>query len=305
MCLVSSGTRHIKLLDVRHMATHEPPPLDWIFKGVAARGHLTLFVGAPKDGKSLKVLTCAGMASNGGGAVAGIEVQAAKTLYIDAENGEAEIWRRVHGKDYNHEFLHIGEGRGLDLTRDADELCELCDALGPDVLVLDSWRSLWSGDENKSEEVDACLGPLRSLAHAKGVAIILIHHAPKYDPSTYRGSGSIGAAVEICVMVHNEGETPHKIRRLELGFSRFEPVFDEMWFAITEGAEIVEVDPQDKAPKSENAQKLLDALQDGMTWVEWARAAGKDNRQGAMRNARDTLARREIVVKRDERYYRA
>jgi predicted ATP-dependent serine protease len=306
-----SGARHLVPLDVNRLLTEEPPDIKWLVGGVVARGHLTMLVGAPKDGKSLFLFRCAAVGSNGGGELAGIPVAPLTVLYVDAENGEHEIHRRIHGEPVNVERFHLYEARGLDLLRHSDELRHLCDSLNPkpDLIVLDSWRPLWTGDEIKPEETDRCLTPLRNLAHEMDLGIVLIHHTPKYDTSVYRGGGAIGAAVEMCMLMHNEGEKPHKIRKLEIGFTRFRPTFEEYWFVIGENAEIQEADAVDKAPKSINTAKLLPKLEDGMTWKEWTQAAGINNKNGAARDLRDKMVANNVVRvepgerRQDDRYF--
>ena len=73
----------------------------------------------------------------------------------------------------------IAEARGFDLREDLDLVRRLADKHGVDLVALDSFRSLWRGDERDEAETSAALDPLRELSHDKGRASSLVHHAQK------------------------------------------------------------------------------------------------------------------------------
>ena len=102
------------------------------------------------------------MAAIGDGAtVAGIDCARGTTLIVDAENGEMEAWRRVHGLGIRPGTLAYVEADGFDLRRDFAQLGALVDEHEPHVIVLDSLRSLAPGlDENDSMQTEAALRPV-------------------------------------------------------------------------------------------------------------------------------------------------
>jgi hypothetical protein len=145
-----SAAQRLRVLSTSDMLTTEPPPVDWLVEGVVARGTLTMLAGREKEGKSLLCMAFATASSSGGGTVAGIPCHPGRALVVDAENGPAAIHRRVRAlglavEDASH--LTVAEARNFDLRRDLGQLARLLDELEPDLLVLDSWRSLWSGQE--------------------------------------------------------------------------------------------------------------------------------------------------------------
>ena len=85
-------------------------------------------------------------------------------LLVDAENGEREIHRRLKAMDLTlrRTNLVIAEARGFDLREDLDLVRRLADKHGVDLVALDSFRSLWRGDERDEAETSAALDPLRS-----------------------------------------------------------------------------------------------------------------------------------------------
>jgi len=140
----------LRELDTLALLMGTPSPLAWVAEGVDAEGALTMMGGREKSGKSLLEFGISSCAASGGGSLAGIAIAPAKTLIIDAENGEREIHRRLHAIGLDPVFakmLVIVEVRGFELREDLDRVVDLIDRHRPDRVVMDSFRSLWRGDE--------------------------------------------------------------------------------------------------------------------------------------------------------------
>jgi hypothetical protein len=231
----------LQILDTRKLLTSEPPPLDWLAEGVFCRGKLTLFGGREKRGKSLVALALAVCMASGGGEVAGIRVKPGRVLLVDAENGEREIHRRLRamGLAPKHaENLVIAEARGFELREHLYVVADLARRHRVDLVTLDSFRSLWHGDERDEAEVAAALDPVRDLAHGTETGFSLVHHAQKAGEE-YRGSSAIGACIDWCVMLDREREDKDKARRrLANPLARFAPERPDQWMRIcSEGDE--------------------------------------------------------------------
>lgn len=194
----SAGT--LTDLDVGGMHTTEAPPVRWVVDSIAARGAVTMLAGKEGQGKSLLTQALAvGVAS--GKPVAGIGVDPGRALLIDAENGSGVIHRRLRTFGLSArvaERLMVKEaGHGFDLQRDLYQLYAAIERMEhrPDLLVLDSWKSLWSGSEHNTQSVVGCLTGLVELARKYDLAALLIHHTTKAG-DTYRGSSAIGATLQ-------------------------------------------------------------------------------------------------------------
>jgi hypothetical protein len=211
----------LRRLDVERMLATVPAPVPWIAEPLLAHGAVTMLVGREGQGKSMLALALAAAIGHGR-SVAGIACRPGRVLVVDAENGEAETHRRVRGLGVKPGTLVYAEADGFDLRAD---LCDVEALLGehrPDVLVLDSLRSLAPGlEENDSGPVEAVLGPLRGLSRRHQCATLVLHHAGKASNS-YRGSTAIGAAVELGFTLAREGEDPHR-RTLTCWKSRLAP----------------------------------------------------------------------------------
>jgi hypothetical protein len=225
----------LRELDTAALVQRAPDPLHWLADGVYCRGKLTLKGGREKRGKSLVQLALAVCMASGGGEVAGIPVKPGRVLIVDAENGEREIHRRLRASGLDTEGarnLHIAEARGFDLRQDLKLAADLAQRHAVDLLVLDSFRTLWRGDERDEAEVAAALNPIRDLAHDTDIAVSLIHHAQK-GGEEYRGSSAIGACIEWCVMLDRDPQDPDKARRrLANPLARFAPERPDRWFRV-------------------------------------------------------------------------
>jgi AAA domain len=229
----------LRVLDTLRLLTTKPPPLEWIADGVWSPGKLTLFTGREKRGKSLVQLALALRMASGGGELAGIHVKPGRVLLIDGENGEAEIHRRLHALELAPEHadnLMIAEARGLDLAALTDSYLVESYAVRhrADLVLLDSFRALWRGDERDEAEIAAALDPIRAFAHDTGAAVSLTHHLPKGGEQTYRGSTAIGAAIEhVVVLERFEEDSQSKTRRkLSNPLARFAPQRPDRWLSI-------------------------------------------------------------------------
>jgi hypothetical protein len=177
----------------------------------------------------------------------------------------------------------------------------------PDLLWLDSWRSMWSGDENSAQEASQVLDPLRELIRRHNVGAGLLHHANKLGQ--YRGSTAVGASVEnIVEFTKAEDDEDRRRRRLRNTACRFEQEADDCWVRIeadrARGLVLIDeaqpfVPPQGGRPRErdDTAGELLAALGDTFTaWPDWARAAGLDPSDRTARRARDDLADDRLVT---------
>ena len=297
---VAPGTPKLRRCDVAGMLTTVPEPVDWLVEGVVARGTLTMLAGREKEGKSLLSLGFGGCAAGGGGEVAGLACQSSRVLVVDAENGDREIHRRVRSLGLDAIAagrLEVFEARGFDLARDLDDLDDLLTDLYPDLLVLDSWRSLWSGEENDSGEVSAVLDPLRGLIRERNVGAVLIHHMRK--GGGYRGSTAVGASVEnILELARHDDDPDRRRRRLHNRACRYEQEAEDRWLRVEADRErgLLLIEPTDPyvpetgQPRGSMKERLLGVLTNTPTaWPAWAHSADVDPKHGTARRARDEL----------------
>ena len=144
------------------MVREKPPAVPWVVEGLVVRGMLTVVNGREGEGKSLLAMAlAAGVAT--GQDEGGLVCRPGCAVIVDAENGKAEIHRRVRTLELPDRGVECFEAEGFDLRRDLPDLEAMLEGYRPDLLVLDSYRSLWGGEENDSREVSQVLDPLRNL----------------------------------------------------------------------------------------------------------------------------------------------
>ena len=201
----------LRRLDVARMVREEPPAVPWVVEGLVVRGMLTVLNGREGEGKSLLTMAlAAGVAT--GQDEAGLVCHLGGAVIVDAENGAYEIHRRVRTLDLPGD-VEVREADGFDLRGNLGELEDVLAAHRPSLLVLDSFRSLWQGDQNDSREVAAALDPLRNLVRRHDVGTVLLHHSGKGNGAAYRGSSAIGASCELGFKLAREEDDDERERR--------------------------------------------------------------------------------------------
>lgn len=310
----------LMLLDADEMLTTDPPPLDWLVEGVAHRGSLSMLYGQEKQGKSMLTQAIAReMIKKAGGSVAGLRVKPGTVMLVDAENGEAVIHRRLHLLDVSRDDAErlkpviVGPG-GFDLCRDMGELHWLMGAHAPDLVVLDSFRTLWDGDEDSSRETSPVLVALNELARGHRAAILMIHHDGTNDSKPGRGSTAIPAVAETNVRLLSMRDDPDPQRRRL--FSRTRHDEDRtVWLRIDAdedtgsiGIEITEPLAGDRAPAAKVSRKdpeLLARVRDSLTGEfetlkSVAERVGLSPKSRTLRNYLDELRDEGTAEKDDE-----
>lgn len=203
---------NVRWLDVTELKATTPPPVPWLVEGFAAQGALTMLVGEPGQGKSYLALALAAGVCRGNDA-AGFPIAKRRNAAIfDAENGASEMHRRLASLDYP-EGLNVGVTEsGFDLERQLYEIEEAGSELGTELIVLDSFRTLWpGGDENDSDEVTRVLAGIQQVARTTDTAIVVLHHRNK--SGGYRGSGAIAAVPEILIHMGSNPRDKDQARR--------------------------------------------------------------------------------------------
>ena len=227
----------MRWLNVRSFRHSKPPEVPWVIENIAARGMVTMFVGEPGKGKSLAVLAAAAAASQGVPFV-GFPTKLTGCVVIDAENGEHEMHRRMSSLNF-YDNVQVADAIGMDLQ---SKLHIIEDAIQPAevrLLILDSFRTLWHGDENDSNAVTKIMNPLQQLARENDCAIIIIHHTNKMGG--FRGSGAMQAVPEIMITL---GQLPRD-KQQDRRFMRWDklrcaPRPKTRWVRITPEADFIE-----------------------------------------------------------------
>lgn len=79
-------------------------------------------------------------------------------------------------------------------------------ALPPGLLIFDTLRASHNGDENSSKDMALVLSRLKELREA-GFTIVVLHHTPKGNDGTYKGSTAILDLADHVLSLERQGKT--------------------------------------------------------------------------------------------------
>lgn len=212
-------------------------PIKWIVDDYIPYGGMIGIAGEPKSGKSTFSLELAiRLASKDNLWLNSIGIKPCKVVYIDAENAEPLIKNRLHklGATESCEDLFIITRQTLGVGRidmmNASIVMRLKKILAEiglcknDLVVFDSFRRLFSGNENDSSIIADVMANIHATSPASK---LILHHLRKKNqdstgisPDMVRGSGDFNAAVDGLIMVETEGKED-KITTMELSLPRW------------------------------------------------------------------------------------
>lgn len=303
----------IRFLDVARMAASDPPPVPWLAPPLLPRAALTALYAPGGDGKSLLSMALAAALAHGG-ELAGVECETATSVYLDAENGEWEIHRRVHTLGLPVSGVQVADAGGLDLRGDMAAVEAVLRDKTPDLLILDSLRSMTPGmDENDTRQTAAVLDPLRRLAHDSGAAILLIHHANK-GGRDFRGASSIRDSVDVLWHLGRQDDDPDPGRRfLSCRKMRVAAEPPRLWLRLDVDRGRVLIDraepPEEQAPQITQPvrARLSDEILAGMDdrplrLAAVAELVGRKPKDGSVRNALNGLVGGGLLARRGGEY---
>jgi hypothetical protein len=190
-----------------------PPP---IVPRLAWAGRSTLLAAREKSGKSTLVGYIAAAVTRGGYFL-NDPCAAGDVLLVGLEEYPGDAARRLRHFDATATRMHLLTGWTGDPRERPQELAEAIDRVGPILVIIDSLAAYSGGliqDDNNATQMAAVVQPLTDLAHSRGVALVLIHHARKSDGRS-RGSTAITAAADVvCEYFAPEEDTDPTLRRM-------------------------------------------------------------------------------------------
>lgn len=190
--------------------------LDRVLGGGLVRGSVVLLSGEPGIGKSTLLLQ-----------ISGSIAAERRVLYVSGEESPGQIRLRAERLGVGSENLYILAETGLDAALGQ------VDTLNPEVLVVDSIQTLWSGEVSSTPgsvtQVRECASRLIALAKSRGIAVIMVGHVNK--------EGGIAGPKVLEHMVDAvlcfEGEQRHAYRVIRATKNRFGSISELGVFEMT------------------------------------------------------------------------
>ena len=187
---VPQAGREIHVLKLSVLEASSAQETRWILPNFLPVGSYTIMSATTASMKSWVALHAAlCMATGTKGAFEPQEPT--KVLYIDMENGEAEVHRRVAGLkagmfpngqpeilEKNLEFVFFPH---LNLAQEGDDdiLSELVAQIGAKVVIIDTLRRISSGEENDSGNSNMIKLAFERTIQRTGCAFLVLHHHKK------------------------------------------------------------------------------------------------------------------------------
>lgn len=322
----TSVRHHVTLLNLDELLANPPPDPDFAW-GNQAGGYIelgTLCV-LHGDGGLGKSLIGQGLCRRYtlGKEWLGQQCNGGIALYLDGENSLAEIARRLYSFEFRPGDENLKYGRVqfpilLDPAAGEKLMDELILDTGATLIVLDSQRALWGGDEREQLEVRPMYDMLARVAEKHMVAILLIHHDNK--SGLYSGSTDINAAVVSRIHLERKAPKDRSDRRRILWHekSRSGPEQEPVTFTVDknwDGILTFEIHDSDtgntgksKTPGEARLglrERVLDILSDRVprTRSETAHALGIDTSNGTLRRTWNDLIEEGLLASSDNQHW--
>ncbi len=188
------------------LISEAPEEVDFTVDGLVPTSGVTIFSGEGGIGKSFIALDLAMAVASGTAFADRFPCQAGPVIYVDLENDEGTIGRRLK---------RLGMGRGIDPTRlplylpqrgtpgvelqqDTPEgrawLWTVIQKYRPRLVVIDSLIACHSGDENNNVLMRQLVSGLDGMARAGEMGLLVVHHQRKRGTNNDAGQLMRGAS---------------------------------------------------------------------------------------------------------------
>ena len=200
-----AGVRITRVEDIPDPFACSSEEVGWVVHGLVPARGVTIIAGEAGAGKTWLALTLA-RAITFGDDFLGRRTLNTHVLYLDRENplrlirdrlqmlfgGPSEF--RPWGLWCQDAPPMIGDPRLLEFAQ-----------TGP-VLIIDSMIRFHGADENSATQMAPVMASLRELA-TLGASVVVLHHKPKSETSSYRGSSDIVAGADAAFALVKRGPT--------------------------------------------------------------------------------------------------
>ena len=185
-------------LDTQHLVEQTPPIIEWVWDDYMAPGTLNMLHGDGGLGKSYLSLKIAEqMLRPEGGELFGKKIRPGGVVILDGENAEVQIHHRIH----NTTIVATAPLKVFSVDQPILGYEEKTNALfawiaaeyDPRLVIIDSQRALWAGDEKEQMEVGRMLRAFAKGLEAFPYATLLLHHDNR--GKDYAGSSDMNAAI--------------------------------------------------------------------------------------------------------------
>lgn len=190
------------LVSCQEILTQPLPSIDWLAQGLIVNGDRVLVYGEPGAMKSWLLLDLALHLATATPWLGRYAIQRARrVLYIDEEMSARTMYGRVQRLVRGLGFVGVdipfrtmtGWGGRFECDTDAEQLLATIQSFDPEVVIIESLRSVMAGDENSAVDVRTFWRRVEPFRQ-RNKTLIVSHHMRKPQKGsnnpTYRASGS-------------------------------------------------------------------------------------------------------------------
>ena len=190
-------------LDTARLVDTDPEPIDWVWDGFLAPGTLSMLHGEGGLGKSwiaMKIAEQMLQTNNTTGELFTKEIRPGGVLILDGENAETQIHSRIHYTTISNTAdlaYYMVNDPILGLEEQTELYIQhLINTHDPRLVIIDSQRALWAGDEKEQAEAGRMLRRFARWIERFSCAFLFIHHDNR--GGDYSGSSDINASISGC-----------------------------------------------------------------------------------------------------------
>ena len=241
--------------------------VDWLVEGFLPAGSAIALSGDEGVGKTLFALALSRSLTEGF-PLLGRDVQVRRVLYLGLDISKVTLQSYVRAMRWEpngyFRFLTMwtGEGKEAPMIDDPEGvalLYRLAAQYRP-VIIVDTLRDFFDGEENSSTDTKPVLDTVRKL-RALGATIILIAHPPKKGKSVIRGTGNISQKVDIpYLMAKQQWEGKDVVvltcpKKNRFGSTSFRLPMRQLFIPTPAGPRFVIMEVAEWKPSEESKQK--------------------------------------------------
>lgn len=163
--------------------------VEWAVEGVNPKESITLLSGKGGIGKTWLAIELANAVSKGQDFM-GLKTKQTPVVYIDFENSLAVLIERINKTGASEVYYWHSTNEIKPPKLDSDNWTLYQKLPKGALIIFDTLRASQSKDENDSRHMAFIMNRLKELRDM-GFTIILLHHTPKANDRTYKGSTAI------------------------------------------------------------------------------------------------------------------
>lgn len=177
---------------------------EWLLEKIIPKGAITLLF-CPGGGGKTWLMMQLGQVIAIGALFGNLHTLQVQVYYIDFENPLSVVKERCEKIGPATGFFYWHPSCEMEPPKLDSENWTLYKELPPGLIIFDTLRASHNGDENSSKDMALVLSRLKELRDM-GFTIVVLHHTPKGNDGTYKGSTAILDLADHILSLERQGK---------------------------------------------------------------------------------------------------